>query len=30
MNHAHSIIVAYDHNGLRSALNVAEALESIA
>ena len=30
MNHAHSIIVAYDHNGHRSALNVAEALESIA
>ena len=30
MNHSHSIMVAYGHNGLRSALNVAEALESIA
>ena len=30
MNHAHSVIVAYGHNGLRSALNLAEALESIA
>ncbi len=30
MNHAHSIIVAYGHNDLRSALNVAETLESIA
>jgi hypothetical protein len=30
MNHAHSLMVFYGHNGLRSALNVAEALESIA
>jgi hypothetical protein len=30
MNHAHSIMVAYGHNGLRSALSVVEALESIA
>ena len=30
MNHAHSVMVAYSHHGLRSALNVAEALESIA
>ena len=30
MNHSHSVIVAYGHNGRRSALNLAEALESIA
>ena len=30
MNHSHSVIVAYGHNGLRSALNLAEVLESIA
>jgi hypothetical protein len=30
MNHSHSVLVAYGHNGLRSALNVAEAIEPIA
>jgi hypothetical protein len=30
MNYSHSIMVAYGHHGLRSALSVAEALESIA
>ena len=30
MNPSHSVLVAYGHNGLRSALNVVEALEAIA
>jgi hypothetical protein len=30
MNASHSILVAYDHDGLRAALNVVEALEPIA
>lgn len=30
MNPSHSVLVAYGHNGLRSALNVVEALEQIA